>query len=204
MASARAFCLGLAIILGGRAAHAEPSPSPSPAASLDFNLLPEAPKMTPADLARLERLDRDVRRRRKLLTAHQAAGFATLALLALTLVLGQLNFQDKYGGGGDTGLYQPYHLGLGITTTVAFTTTGILALAAPNPYPKPTRLDAALVHKLAMALATGGIVAQLILGPVTASREGRLDQRDWALAHLVTGYTTFAFTAAGTLAFVFK
>jgi hypothetical protein len=38
---------------------------------------------------------------------------------------------------------------------------------------------------------------------VTASREGKLDQRDLALAHLVVGYGAFAFMGAGVLAYVF-
>jgi len=159
-----------------------------------------APRLT---ASQQEELTRKVQSRRRILQAHQALGFVTLAGLAATLVIGQLNYQDKYGGGGDTGRFYPAHLGLAASTTALFATTGILALAAPNPYPKPVRFDAALVHKLSMALATAGMVAQSVLGPITASREGKLDQRDWALAHLVTGYATFGFMATGVLAFVF-
>jgi hypothetical protein len=119
-------------------------------------------------------------------------------------VIGQLNYQDKYGThGADTGRFYNAHLGLAGSTTALFATTGILALAAPNPYRKPVRFDAALVHKLSMALATAGMVAEAVLGPITASREGKLDQREWALAHLVTGYATFGFMATGVMAFVF-
>jgi hypothetical protein len=198
-------------------AAATPENKPAPAASskesgapsggeLNFDLFNE-PKQSPVEKAReqerLAKLERAAKMRRTLLQAHQAIGFITLGALAATLVIGQLNYQDKYGGGDDRGTYYNAHLGLAIATSATFATTGILALAAPNPYPKPIKFDAALVHKASMAAATAGMVAQLILGPITMYHEGRLDQRDLALAHLVTGYATFGFMTAGVLAYVF-
>jgi hypothetical protein len=178
-----------------------------PPGDLDFDLMGGDAHGSPVeDAARARRLaaiDRAVRRRRPMLQAHQALGFVTLGLLAATLVIGQLNYVDKYGGGDDNGRFYAAHLGLGVTTTLSFTATGLVALFAPNPYPKPVRADAALLHKVSMALAAAGMVTQLVLGPVTAAHEGRLDQRDYALAHLVTGYATFAFMATGVLAYVF-
>jgi hypothetical protein len=174
----------------------------------DFNFdLPSEPGRLPAPsltASQDEKLTQKVRSRRRILQAHQALGFVTLGVLAATLVIGQLNYLDKYGdNGADTGRFYNAHLGLAGSTGVLFATTGILALAAPDPYSKPIKLDAAFVHKLSMALATAGMVAEGVLGPITASREGKLDQRDWALAHLVTGYATFGFMATGVLAFVF-
>ncbi|MEG7973058.1 hypothetical protein, partial [Listeria monocytogenes] len=77
------------------------------------------------------------------------------------------------------------HMGLGIATTAMFATTGSLALFAPNPYPKPIKFDTALVHKVAMAGATAGMVAQIIMGPITGSRAGRSDQAGLALGHVI-------------------
>jgi hypothetical protein len=149
-------------------------------------------------------IDRQVRTRRRVLQVHQAFGFITLGALAATLVIGQLNYQDRYAAGGtDDRRYYDAHLGLALGTTATFSITGILALAAPNPYKKPIKADTALLHKIAMGLATAGFVAQIILGPITASREGKLDQRDYAIAHLVTGYATFAFMSVGVFAYVF-
>jgi len=189
----------------------EPAPAVPPVASatgdpFQFELLRQpGPLAAPALTASQdEKLTRKVQSRRRILQAHQALGFVTLVGLAATLVIGQLNYQDKYGSNGaDTGRFYNAHLGLAASTTALFATTGILALAAPNPYRKPVRFDAALVHKLSMALATAGMVAEGVLGPITASREGKLDQRAFALAHLVTGYATFGFMATGVLAFVF-
>ena len=95
------------------------------------------------------------------------------------------------------------HEGLGISTSILFGATGLLAVFAPNPYPKPIRLDTALIHKISMILATAGMVTQVILGPVTASRAGRLDQGNLALGHLITGYATWAFMATGTIVYFF-
>ena len=52
------------------------------------------------------------------------------------------------------------------------------AVLAPNPFEKPLRLDTATVHKASMIVATAGMATQIVLGIVTASREGRVSQRD--------------------------
>ena len=88
-------------------------------------------------------------------------------------------------------------------TSVSFATTGILAVAAPNPFARKLKADRALFHKVMMTLATAGMVAQLIMGPVSTSLDGNLSQRNLALGHLVTGYATWAAMASGMLAFVF-
>ena len=200
--------LALAALSSATAASADPtapreSPAPSSASGLDFNLLGDTPPKAPAAAARDRAFEAKVHRRRQMLQWHQGLGLATLVALAATCVIGQLNYQDKYGRGPDDSRYYSAHLGLGVGTTALFATTGMLALLAPNPYPKPVRFDTALVHKLSMALATAGMVAQVVLGPIVAAREGKLDQKDWALAHLVTGYSTFGFMATGVVAYVF-
>ena len=81
-----------------------------------------------------------------------------------------------------------------------FAATGLLALLAPSPLDQPTRLSSATVHKTCMAVATAGMVAQVALGIVAASKEGRLSQRDYALAHQIIGYTTAVATAGGFIA----
>ena len=217
----------LSVAVGGRAfaqESAAPPSTPAPAAApsdgstaaapaakgsdLDFNLFGDEKKKSPLDEAReadrLARLERAVRLRRKLLIAHQILGFATLAAVAATDVIGQLNYDDKYTkSGSDTGKFYNTHEDLGIITTALFATTGVLALVAPNPYPKPIKFDAALVHKASMAAAAACLLLQIVLGPITASRDGKADQRDLVVTHLVSGYAMFAFMSAGTLAYVF-
>jgi hypothetical protein len=196
-------------------APATPPNAPTPATApttvpgdMSFDLMPEKPKLTAAEEAERARhaleIERKVRLRRKLLVTHQGFGFATLGLLAVTMVLGTLNYVDKYGGGNDDGTYYNLHTGFAITTSLSFAATGGLALFAPNPYPKPIKLDAALAHKVLMILATAGFVTQLVMGPIIAAREGHVDQKALALSHLVVGYATWGFMAGGTLAFVFK
>lgn len=153
---------------------------------------------------RIAKLERKVRLRRSILQWHQALGFVTLAALAVTDVIGTLSYYDKYtANGSDTGRFSTWHEGLGIGTTGLFGITGILALSAPNPYPKPLKLDAALLHKLSMLMAAACFTAQIVMGPIMAVSDGKLYQRDMALAHLVIGYGAFAFMGVGTLAFVF-
>ena len=191
-----------------------PAPATAPttavttgAGDLNFDLLDEGKKTDTGpsleEVQRRERIERLVKIRRPLLIAHQAVGFVTLAALAATVVIGHLNYYDKYQSGDFSGRYEKAHIGLGISTSITFGATGLLAVFAPNPYPKPIRFDTALVHKLSMILATAGMVTQIILGPITANRVGRQDQGTLALAHVVTGYATWAFMATGTVAYFF-
>lgn len=191
---------------------ATPTPTPPPPTlptkppdSFDFDLMgdqAQKPLALVPDAKKLEH-ERKVRLRRRVLTLHQGFGFTTLALLAVTLVIGQLNYLDKYGGGDLTGRYQPYHLTLAITSSAMFAATGSLALIAPNPFKKEYKADRAMLHKVMMALATAGMAAQLVMGPISSRLDGSLNQRNLALGHLVTGYATWAFMATGMLAFVF-
>jgi hypothetical protein len=48
-----------------------------------------------------------------------------------------------------------------------------------------------------MAIATAGMVAEVVLGIVASRNEGQLDQRNFALAHQINGYVTLGAVAAG-------
>lgn len=188
--------------------RAEPGKPPPSGGDMNFDLFTNDKAKQPGEEAaqkeRIAKLERKVHLRRALLKWHVALGFVTLAALAATDIIGTLNYYDKYNSNGtDTGQYSTYHEGLGIGTAALFGVTGILALAAPNPYPKPLKLDVALLHKLSMLMATACFAAQIIMGPIMAVSDGKLFQKDMAVAHLVIGYGAFAFMGVGTLAFVF-
>jgi len=182
--------------------------SPAQAPDLSFDLLddaskPSSPAQAQQEAQRILDIERQVRLRRSMLGAHQIVGIASLVALAATVVIGHLNYVDKYTSGDISLRYAKAHLGLGIATTGLFATTGGLALFAPTPYPKKRKFDTALVHKAAMALATAGMVTQILLGPITASRDGHRDQADLALGHVITGYATFAFMTTGVVTYLF-
>jgi hypothetical protein len=178
----------------------QPTPQPAPE---NFDLLEPAPKPDAATLARQERIARDMSRRRTMLHYHQVAGFATLASMTVAVALGQVNYLDKYAGGGDTGKFATPHRIAAYTAAGIFAATGLLAVLAPSPLDTSLRLDTATLHKAAMAVATAGLVTQIVLGIVTAHSEGSLSQRDVALAHQIVGYTTLAATAAGFFVLTF-
>jgi hypothetical protein len=163
----------------------------------DIDLLPPQAVPDAATAARQQELERQLHRRRQMLQLHQLGGMLTLASLGATVVFGELNYIDKYGGGGDTGRWSAWHLGSAYTATAIFAATGALAILAPSPIEKPARLDTAMLHKIAMGVATVGMVTQILLGIVTASKEGSVSQRDFALAHQIVGFTTFGATAVG-------
>ena len=52
------------------------------------------------------------------------------AITYTVVVVGQLNYLDKYGGGGDTGRYIVLHRWMGIGTATIFTAAGLLAVLA--------------------------------------------------------------------------
>ena len=185
-----------------RPADAPVQQTGEPGLDMDFDLL------EPSEAAETPRLvdpalERAIAQRRTMLTIHQAMGLATLTTLAATVVVGQLNFNDRYRGGGDTGRYDAWHTGLVIGTSTLFVGTGILGLFAPTPFKKELRLDTITLHKFFVSLATAGMLTQVVLGLVTASQEGKLSQVDLASAHQVVGYATLGAVGAGALMIVF-
>jgi hypothetical protein len=179
----------------------KPAPAKPPSAQdLNFNLLEEPvkePNPTHADVAQA------VAKRRQMLQLHQVLGLTTLGFLAATDIVGQLNLDDKYGGGGDTSHYELLHVGLATATLGLFATVGILGLFAPTPYEKTFHWDTATFHKAFMLLATAGMVTQVILGILMATEQGNVNQRDFATWHQVTGYTTFGAMAVGASVLAF-
>ncbi len=178
-----------------------PSPpqqeQPAPQQPEDIDLLPKAATPDAAAIKRQEEIERELGTRREMLQLHQLGGMLTLASLGATVIFGELNYIDKYGGGGDTGQWYQWHRWTAITAATVFAATGALAVFAPSPIEKRARLDTAMLHKIAMGVATAGMVTQIVLGFVTAGKEGSVSQRDFALAHQIVGFTTFAATAAG-------
>jgi hypothetical protein len=163
----------------------------------EIDLLPRPAAPDAETVARQEALQRDLAKRSKMLELHQLGGMLTLATLGATVIFGQLNYIDRYGGGGDTRRWYDWHKFSAFTSAAVFAGTGALALFAPSPLAKPARLDTVMVHRIAMGVATAGMVTQIILGVVTASKGGSSSQRDFAFAHQVVGYTTFGATAVG-------
>jgi hypothetical protein len=171
--------------------------APADGPSLDFDLLGEAPK------AQVPVEDRSMRRRRTMLNLHQGSGIALLALQLATTTVGQLNYNDKFGV-DNTARYKLTHQVLAWSNLAAFALTGGIALFAPaKKGPPRSGIDRVTVHKIAMAVATAGMLAQGLLGIQTARREGYLDKQDYGRAHLAVGYATLAAmgVAVGVLVF---
>ncbi|HEY5677206.1 MAG TPA: hypothetical protein VIR81_10480 [Myxococcales bacterium] len=192
-----AVLLALTLSLQGSPPPGQPSSPASPAQPGDIDLLPPQAAPDAATAARQRELESQLHRRRQMLQLHQLGGMLTLASLGATVVFGELNYIDKYGGGGDTGRWSTWHKGSAFTASAIFAATGALAILAPSPLEKRTRLDTAMLHKIAMGVATAGMVAQIVLGVATAGKEGSVSQRDFALAHQIVGFTTFGATAVG-------
>lgn len=166
------------------------------AGSLDFDLLgTAAAPATQVDSGRL-------RLRRTMLTAHQGMGLALVGLQLATTVVGQLNYSDKFGA--NTEKYKQPHAVLAYADLGVFAGTGLLALLAPKPIQEDREgFDRISLHKVAMFTAATGMATQAVLGIVTTSREGYLNQKSIGTAHLVIGYVTLAAIVTGVSAIVF-
>lgn len=164
---------------------------------LDFDFLGEAQVPEPSfDDALLGR-------RRTLLKVHQGVGLAMLGLMAGTMVSGQLNYNDYYGG-PQTARYAATHRWLARGTSLTFLTTGALALFAPVPTDKRhAGVDRVLLHKIGLYGASAGMITQAVLGMATVRSRGLERQDSMAGLHLGLGYATMAMMALGVGALVF-
>jgi len=184
------------------AALPPPSPTPPAGGDLDFDLLarPEAPPEALMDPL----LEAHMARRRTMLTVHQSVGIGLVGLMAGTMITGQLNYLDRFGGGADTARYERAHQYLATATLATFGAAGLLAFFAPVPIARESDgIDRATLHKIGMIGATLGMVAEGILGVLTAHHEGLADQTSLARVHLAIGYSTLTCMTVGVGALVF-
>ena len=73
------------------------------------------------------------RTRRWMLEVHQIPGIATWAAMVATVTVGQLNYNQLYGGDGGSNKWQTPHQWLVISTSTLFAATGGFALRRPRP-----------------------------------------------------------------------
>lgn len=178
---------------------AQADAAPEAAPGLDFDLLgePPAPLVPGPD-------PRAVDARRAMLKVHQALGIGLMALEASTLVIGQLHYYDRYGGGSRSGRYNTAHAALAYTTFGFFVTNELLAFLAPSPIRKERQgFDRATLHRVAMITAAVGMLTQVGMGIYSAHVADWDTRRDLAKVHLGIGYGTYAAMLVGASAFVF-
>ncbi|MHB1845156.1 MAG: hypothetical protein ACYCWW_10015 [Deltaproteobacteria bacterium] len=179
---------------------ARPADAPEAPSSMSFDLVKESS----GSAAEAATVERKVKIRRSMLQVHQAFGIATTALMLATAVSGQLNYSDRFGGGGSSGQFEIWHSSLEAATVLTFATTGLLALLAPVPFEKKSGgIDSVTIHKWSMLVATIGMGSEIPLGIYTVSREGYVNQGTMALTHLIIGYVTTAALATGVAALFF-
>ena len=192
------------------AAGGPSGPSSIPSGKLDFDFFAADAAATPGSKEPLvtpdPKFEARVHRRRWMLKTHQAFGLVTWALMAATVTVGQLNYNQLYGGGGGSRKWQGAHTLLVISTSTAFLGTGTLAIFAPKPYPKPLRFDTALVHRIAAAGATLGMLAEIGLGIFTHARAQAGNPHELqtlARTHQIIGYSTFGLLTVAATVWIF-
>lgn len=182
-------------------------------ASMDFNFFPDSAggaaggesagvNLSPEALE----LKHEGETRRWMLTTHQTLGIATWILMAATVTVGQLNYNQLYGGGGGSNKWQTPHEILVAASTVAFAATGTFALFAPSPYKKPLHFDTGLVHRIAVSGATLGMLTEAFLGWWTTHQANAGNHNNlgtMARTHQVVGWATFGFLTAAAAVWVF-
>jgi hypothetical protein len=135
---------------------------------------------------------------------HQTVGIGLIGLMTGTMVTGQLNYLDRFGGGASTARYEQSHQIMATATLATFGAAGLLAFFAPVPVERQSDgIDRATLHKMGMIGATAGMIAEGTLGILTAHHEGLADQATLARAHLGIGYFTLLCMTVGVGALVF-
>jgi hypothetical protein len=172
--------------------------TPPKTSDLDFDLLGKAPP------PKVQIDDAAMKQRATMLSLHQQLGLGMFGLQLATTVVGQLNYDDKYGTNPPiTGQYELPHAVLAFSTLGMFAVAGTVALLAPSNPVKKEGYDRLTLHKASMAVATAGMIAQGVLGVYANNQEGRIDQASIAQTHLVIGYLTLAAVSVAIGAIVF-
>ncbi|MBE4752112.1 hypothetical protein G4177_28515 [Corallococcus sp. ZKHCc1 1396] len=168
---------------------------------LDFDLLTPEAEAT-AGLLDPE-LEGQLKTRRTMLKLHQGLGLGMAGGLTAATVLGQIQFNRSFRGGGDDRSLLAWHRGVVIGTSLLFATVGTLGLLAPDPVERDFQWDSVTFHKIFMSLATAGMVAQAVLGILATQSYGELSEPKYATAHQVVGYATLGCVAAGIVTLTF-
>ena len=176
------------------------------APKMDFNFFDEPAKpglLSPSGAGAESDTAALAHTRRHRLEVHQVLGLSTWGLMLAASVVGQLNYNNLYGGGSGSGTYLIPHQLLTYSTAIMFGITAGYALFAPKPYSKPLKFDTGLIHRIAAIGASAGMVAQMVLGFITArtADSGNADNlKRNAQIHGIIGWTTLGFmTAAGAV-----
>ncbi len=145
--------------------------------------------------------------RRTMLTAHQIGGFATLALMVPTLILGQRNIQNWNDANAgirplDRQLNRTHHE-IAMITFGTYMATGALAILAPPPLVRRDDWSTVTIHKTLAWVHFTGMVATPILAALAAHAPTLSEARNLRTAHEIAAYTTAAALAASFLVITF-
>lgn len=138
-----------------------------------------------------EERQKEMKARRNMLAFHQIGGFATLAALAATVVLGQI----AYNGDESMG---PVHGAMAMTAVTLYFTTATLAIFTPPPTIRRKEWSTVSTHKLLATIHFSGMLLTPFLGSMVAD-----NRRDLRTIHLVSGYVTTAAFAGAMVAVTF-
>jgi hypothetical protein len=188
----------------GPSAVRDPTSYLASSAALDFDFFPGQPgKADPLQANNTAEMTERIHRRRWMLKTHQLLGMTTWALMAGTVTVGQLNYNDLYGGHRGTGKWQTPHRVLVVSTSALFAATATFAIFAPQPFAKPLQFDTGLIHRIAVIGASAGMITEGLLGWATthqANAGNPHELRTMARVHQIVGYSTFGLlTIAGTV-----
>jgi hypothetical protein len=199
-----------------RASGGKPTAAEKPAATegeaqkppLDFDFFGGQPgaagesKTDAGNVGEADDLAAKAQTRRWMLKTHQVLGILTWLSMVATVTVGQLNYNELYGGGGHN-TWQTPHRALVISTSTLFAAAATFSIFAPTPYKKPLHLDTGFIHRVAVIGATLGMVTEGVLGWITthqADAGNPHNLRTMARTHQIVGYTTLGFlTIAGTV-----
>ena len=129
--------------------------------------------------------EKELKTRRTMLKAHQAAGFITLAGMIAQGIVGSQLYKNP------SAQLTNAHKGLAMATNIGYGTTALLALTAPPPLVNNSGASPMKTHKILAGVHLTGMIATNVLGQRVQ------DNPKLKNAHRAAAFTTFgAFAAA--------
>ncbi len=142
--------------------------------------------------------EREMGIRRTMLTLHETAGFATLAAMIATCVVGQIAY-NRYPRNLSPG-FENLKSTLGWTTVGMYFGTAALSVFSPPPLIRRKEWTSVSTHKLLATIHFTGIILTPILATQIADQNSRGHvSRTAETVHMISGYTTTAAFAAAML-----
>jgi len=145
--------------------------------------------------------EKEMKLRRTMLEAHEIAGFATLAAMIATCVVGQIAYNEYPNRINPT--VGSLKSSLAAATILMYFGTASLSIFTPPPMIRRNEWSTVSTHKLLATIHFTGMLLTPLLADYIGGEHGGKISRTGETVHMISGYTTTAAFAAAMLVVTF-